>query len=192
MVRLPSSALLAAVALFLVAGAPAAQAAKVDVCHKPGEKQNLLSAEEQDAADHLGHGDFLVAPEVCDSGGLDEDCDGLIDCLDSDCEAACTCPCYQLDDFATVTVSECNISPLLAVVAFSPAEPGACFGIAGQQTFEPAHVLVCGTQTPVPCPAPFYPPQSKFITDIQAEDCRRILQQAAEDDGLTCVVFPPP
>ncbi|MGH7288966.1 MAG: MopE-related protein [Myxococcota bacterium] len=62
---------------FLVAGAPAAEAQRVAVCHKPGAKQKIVRVEPRDVAMHEAHGDTLVLAEVCND--LDDDCDRAVD-----------------------------------------------------------------------------------------------------------------
>jgi cysteine-rich repeat protein len=80
--------------LFLCFGttASADPAGKVDICHKPGERnQRILNIDlEKDGAKHFGHGDYVVEPEVCD--GQDSDCDKPINPdNDVDCSDAFAC-----------------------------------------------------------------------------------------------------
>lgn len=83
----------------------------------------------KDVAKHLAHGDYLLdadkdgysAPGACSGtqndcddtnplvniaaaenciNGIDDDCDGLVDCEDPDCDVTCASICFTLDDLS--------------------------------------------------------------------------------------------
>lgn len=79
--------------LLFAASAPAAPAAKVDLCHAPPgnllNTQHILVGGKGGALlSHLKHGDWLVTEEICDAIP-DNDCDGVPDPVadDADCVA---------------------------------------------------------------------------------------------------------
>jgi len=83
---------IAGICLLIGSAANAAPTGKIDICHKPGQRaQKILNINPGSVADHEGHGDYVVEPEVCD--GLDSDCekppvaDNDVDCSDG---IACT------------------------------------------------------------------------------------------------------
>jgi hypothetical protein len=97
--------------LLLAAGADAASAAKVGVCHAPPDnplntKHILVGGTDRVVSSHLNHGDWLVSEEMCDAIP-DNDCDGVPDPVtdDADCVA-------QLDSiFATCIAGVCQDMP---------------------------------------------------------------------------------
>ena len=114
----------ASIFVFVGLAASAAPAGKIEICHKPGTRaQKILLVDENSGADHFGHGDYLVEPEVCD--GLDSDCekppvaDNDVDCSDG---IACTVDscagvagCFSnpddtlCDDDDPGTLDECSV-----------------------------------------------------------------------------------
>ena len=101
---------LAGSCLLLAAGADAAPAAKVDVCHAPPDNplntQHIrVSGKGRAVPSHLDHGDWLVSDEMCDAIP-DNDCDGAPDPVadDADCRA-------QLGIFAACIAGTCQQLP---------------------------------------------------------------------------------
>jgi hypothetical protein len=64
----------AAILCLLIGSAAGAATPKTTICHKPGAfDQAILKVANPKIPGHYAHGDYPVAPEVCD--GLDSDCD---------------------------------------------------------------------------------------------------------------------
>jgi len=112
--------------LLLGSVANAAPTGKIDICHKPGARnQRILNINpEKDGPKHFGHGDYEVQPEVCD--GQDSDCDNPInpdngvDCSDGIACTVDTCAglpgCFNTpddnlcDDQDPTTLDECSVA----------------------------------------------------------------------------------
>jgi len=111
--------------LFVGSMANAVPTGKIDICHKPGDiSQRILNVNPSSLPGHVGHGDYVVEPEVCD--GVDSDCekppvaDNGVDCSDG---IACTVDscagvagCFNdpdnflCDDSDPNTLDECSIA----------------------------------------------------------------------------------
>ena len=91
---------------------------KIEICHKAGTKAEriLIINPEKDGPKHFGHGDYTLAPEVCD--GTDSDCDSVPDngascddgvaCTDDACGAGA---CSNVPNDANCSANEtCNAS----------------------------------------------------------------------------------